>query len=99
MVKSHTRVSRCANNKRHWKRCWAYETFAFMNAVQVDQSRRLTLPMLKPGDFYETEMRGENEILLRKVVPRPQKMTKEEILQAIEQSPIRFTASWDEIKE
>jgi hypothetical protein len=70
-----------------------------MNAVQVDQARRLTLPMLEPGDFYETEVRGENEIVLRKVVPRPRNMTQQEILQAIEQSPIRFTASWDDIKE
>ena len=37
--------------------------------------------------------------LLRKVPEPKRQMSKEEILEALEASPISFTASWDELKE
>jgi hypothetical protein len=70
-----------------------------MNTVKVDDARRVQLPMLKPGDYYAPEMHGDDEIVLRKVIPRHRKRTKEEILSAMDQSPVNFTVSWDALKE
>ena len=70
-----------------------------MNAVKVDETHRIQVSVLRPGDYYEPEVLGENEILLRKVeVPR-RRATFAEAMAAIESSPLRFTKSWDEIKE
>lgn len=70
-----------------------------VNAIKVDDTKRVRLPMLTPGDYYMPEVHGENEVLLRRVpVPR-RRMTREQVLQAIEESPIRFTRSWDKLKE
>jgi hypothetical protein len=70
----------------------------FVNAVKVDDAHRIQLSVLRPGDYYEPEVLGENEVLLRKVEltrPRP---TFAEAMAAIESSPPRFTRNWDEIK-
>ena len=42
---------------------------------------------------------GQEEILLRKAPEPKREMSKEEILEALEASPISFTASRDELKE
>jgi len=42
---------------------------------------------------------GENEVLLRKVDLPRRRPTFAEAIAAIESSPLRFTKSWDEIKE
>lgn len=68
-----------------------------MNAVKVDETRRVQLPMLTPGDYFVPQNVGANDILLRKV-PVPPRKSKAEILAALDKSPIRFTASWDELK-
>ena len=70
-----------------------------MNAVKVDEAQRVRLPMLTPGDFYAPELLGENEVILRKVQKPLGKMSKEEILRAIAESPVRFDVSWDELKK
>jgi len=69
-----------------------------MNAIKVDDARRVRLPKLNPGDYYEPEY-SEKEVVLRKVEPPIQKMSKEEILRAIDGSPLCFTKSWDELKD
>ncbi len=69
-----------------------------MNAVKVDDARRVRLPTLRPGDYYEPEFHGEEDVVLRKVVPPRRKMTQAEALEAIRRSPLKFTKSWDEIK-
>ncbi|MDQ6632808.1 MAG: hypothetical protein M3Y82_13800 [Verrucomicrobiota bacterium] len=69
-----------------------------MNAVKVDEANRVRLPMLTPGDFYEPEVHGE-KVLLRKV-PKPRgKMSKKEIFRAIDESPVRFVTTWEELKK
>ena len=68
-----------------------------MNAIKVDDARRVQLPKLNPGDYCEP-VYGEKEVVLRKVDPPGPKMSKEEILRAIDSSPLRFTESWDELK-
>ncbi len=70
-----------------------------MNAVKVDESHRIQVSVLRPGDYYEPEVLGDSEILLRKVGSPRRKPTFAEAMAAIENSPLRFTKSWDEIKK
>jgi len=70
-----------------------------MNAIKVDEAHRIRIPALRPGDYYEPEALGENDVLLRKVQLPRRGPTYAEALAAIESSPLRFTASWDEIKK
>ena len=71
-----------------------------MNAIKVDAAKRIRLPVLHPGDYYEPEYLGPEEIMLRRV-PEPKRkapMTRAQALAAIERSRLRFTASWDELR-
>jgi hypothetical protein len=70
-----------------------------MNVVKVDEAHRIQVPVLQPGDYYEPEILGENDVLLRKVEWPRRKLIYAEAMAAIEKSPLRFTKSWDEIKE
>jgi hypothetical protein len=70
-----------------------------MNAVKVDDAHRIEVSMLQPGDYFEPEVLGENEVLLRKVELPRRRPTFAEAMAAIESSPLRFTKSWDEIKK
>ena len=72
---------------------------AVVNAVKVDETHRIQVSVLQPGDYYVPEVLGDNEVLLRKVVLPRRKPTFAEAMAAIESSPLRFTKSWDEIKE
>jgi hypothetical protein len=75
--------------------------FTQMNAVKVDSAKRIRLTVLTPGDYYEPEIRGGDaeEITLRRMPPPRRRFTKQEALRAIEKSPLRFTHSWDQLKE
>jgi hypothetical protein len=77
---------------------WEFYT---MNAVKVDSARRIRLTVLKPGDYYEPQVRGTDaaEIILRRMPPPRRQWTKEEALKALNKSPLRFTKSWDALKE
>ena len=71
-----------------------------MNVVKVDTAKRIRLAVLRPGDYYEPEYLGPEEIMLRRV-PEPKKrvqMTKAEALAAIERSRWKFNASWDQLR-
>jgi len=70
-----------------------------VNAVKVDETHRILVSVLRPGDYYEPEVLGDNDVLLRKVELPRRKPTFAEAMAAIENSPLRFTKSWDEIKE
>jgi len=70
-----------------------------MNAVKVDETRRVRLPMLAPGDYYVPEAMGTDSILLHKVPPPRRHLTQAEVLTAIDESPIRFTCNWDALKK
>ena len=75
--------------------------FPNMNAVKVDAAKRIRLPVLRPGDYYEPEYNGPEEIMLHRV-PEPKRkaqMTKAQALAAIERSRLKFTASWDELRQ
>jgi hypothetical protein len=72
-----------------------------MNAVKVDSAKRIRLTVLTPGDYYEPEVRGRaaEEITLRRMPPPRRRFTKVEALRTIEKSLLRFTHSWDQVKE
>jgi len=72
-----------------------------MNAVKVDAAKRIRLVRLRPGDYYEPDYLGPEEIVLRRV-PEPKrrvKMTKAQALAAIEKSRLRFSVTWDELRK
>ena len=72
-----------------------------MNAVKVDATKRIRLPILHPGDYYEPDYLSPEEILLRRV-PEPKRkvqMTKVQALAAIEKSRLEFSVSWDELRQ
>ena len=77
---------------------WEFYT---MNAVKVDSAKRIRLTALTPGDYYEPEIRGNgaDEITLRRMPPPRRQFTKQEALRAINKSALRFSQSWDELKE
>jgi hypothetical protein len=71
-----------------------------MNAVKVDSAHRIRLTVLTPGDYYEPEIHGQGQqITLRRMPPPRKHWTKEEALRAINKSPLRFTHSWDQVKQ
>ncbi len=72
-----------------------------MKAVKVDSARRIRLTVLKPGDYYAPEIYGPNadEITLHRLQPPTRQWSVEEVLRAIEESPLRFTRSWEELKK
>jgi bifunctional DNA-binding transcriptional regulator/antitoxin component of YhaV-PrlF toxin-antitoxin module len=74
-----------------------------MSTTAIGQERQTTLPAdvseaagLKPGDHVEWRFE-DGEIRGRKL-PTP-KWTKAQAMRAIEQSRLRFTASWDQLKK
>jgi hypothetical protein len=72
-----------------------------MNAVKVDGARRIRLAVLTPGDYYEPEVRGTqaDEITLRRLRSPRRGWSKEEAKRAIDRSRLRFTRSWEELKQ
>jgi len=82
-----------AREARSWE-------FPIMNAVKVDATKRIRLQVLRPGDYYEPEYLGREEIMLRRV-PEPKRkrrMTRAAALAAIEKSRLKFTRSWDQLR-
>ena len=69
--------------------------------IIADEKKRLRIPAVHPRDIYHPETLTRDLIVLRRVEPpKPKKrMTSEHIRRAIENSPIRFTKSWDELKK
>jgi len=74
-----------------------------MSTTAIGQERQLTLPAdvseaagLKPGD--RVEWRFEDGEIRGRKLPKP-KWTKAQAMRALEQSPLRFTASWDQLKK
>ena len=69
--------------------------------IVADAKKRLRIPAVQPRDVYHPETLTRNLIVLRRVEPpkTKKKMTREQILRAIETSPITFTKSWEELKK
>ena len=69
-----------------------------MNAVKADDTQRVRLPMLAPGDNYVPELLGGNAILLHKIPTPPCQISKAEVLATLVESPMRFKGSWEDLK-
>ena len=70
-----------------------------MKAVKVDEAHRIQLSILKPGDFYEPKISSDaGEITLRRLDPTRREFTKADALKAIEESPLEFECTWDELR-
>lgn len=67
--------------------------------IVADDKKRLRIPSVHPHDVYHPETLTRDLIVLRRVEPPKKRMTREEIMKAIESSPIRFAKSWDELKK
>ena len=73
-----------------------------MHTVKVDLKRRVRLPILTPGDYYQVEIRDTEagrEVALHYVTPPKKQWRKEDVLRAIDRSTLRFTQSWEQLKE
>ncbi len=72
-----------------------------MTKATVDDLKRIRLPDAQPGQVLAIEANPEGGWKLTPLAPISggKKWTKTEVLEAIEQSPMRFTKSWDEIKK
>lgn len=72
-----------------------------MNAVKCDSKKRIRIPFLQPGDWFEPEQVSEDVVTLRRIPPpsRPGRLTREECLAALAASNVRFEASFDELKK
>jgi len=68
--------------------------------IIADDKKRVRLPAAHPRDVYHPETLTRDLIVLRRVEPpKPKKkMTRAQIIEAIENSPIKVTKSWDELK-
>jgi hypothetical protein len=71
-----------------------------MMTFRADDKKRIRIPAVRPRDVYHPETMTRDLIVLRRIEPpKPKKrMTRDEVLRAIENSPIKFTKSWDELK-
>ncbi|MES1180957.1 MAG: hypothetical protein ABUL66_03750 [Verrucomicrobiota bacterium] len=69
--------------------------------IVADDKKRIRIPAVHPRDVFHPETMTRNLIVLRRVeLPKPKKkMTREQVLRAIENSPLTVTKSWDELKE
>jgi hypothetical protein len=70
-----------------------------MITVRADDKKRIRISAVHPRDVYHPETLTRDLIVLRRIEPPKKKMTRAEILRAIENSPIKFTKSWDELKK
>ena len=72
-----------------------------MNAVKVDEAKRVRLKIMEPGDYYEPEYTDSNIITLRKVPPppRPKKMTRSDVLQASKNCKLKPKMHWQELRK
>jgi hypothetical protein len=67
-----------------------------MNAVKADEAHGSQVSVLRPGDYYEPQLLGENEVLLRKAELPRRRPAFAEAMAAFESSPLRVSKSCDE---
>jgi hypothetical protein len=68
--------------------------------IIADDKKRIRIPVARPRDVYHPETLTRDLIVLRRIEPpKPKKrMTRAQILHAIENSPLKVAKSWDELK-
>jgi hypothetical protein len=67
-----------------------------MKTVTVDAEQRVSLPGVSEGETYAVESDSSRLILTRVSAPT---LSKEEFLERLERSPLKFERSWEEIRK
>ena len=71
-----------------------------MSTQTLDSEKRIVLPEGRPGDVFEVLPQGEGQYLLVRVEQSAKKgMTEEESREAIRNSPLTFTMTWEELRQ
>ena len=73
-----------------------------MSTQKLDSEKRIVLPDGRPGDVFEIQPQGEGRFLLVRQVQAElpgKNKTREERLEAIRNSRIRMTMSWEELRK
>lgn len=71
-----------------------------MSTQTLDSEKRIVLPEGRPGDVFEIVPQGEGQFLLVRVEqPAKKRMTQEESREAIRNSPLSFTMTWEELRQ
>jgi hypothetical protein len=67
--------------------------------TKADAKRRIVLPEAQPGDVYDIQKQRDGTYLLVKLErPKPRRrLSKEECLRAMDESPLQPTMSWEEL--
>jgi len=68
--------------------------------TKADSKKRVVLTGAKPGDIYDVQEQGEGRYLLVRLQrPEPKhKMSREDCLRAMDEYPVRFAMTWEELK-
>lgn len=71
-----------------------------MAAVKVDDRKRIRLPVLKAGDYYELELMTREFIALRRIrgAAGGTPMTAAQVRRTIRKSRLDFGAGYDEVR-
>ncbi|HSL83438.1 MAG TPA: hypothetical protein VLF66_11725 [Thermoanaerobaculia bacterium] len=64
--------------------------------TEADSSGRVVLPGAEPGDVYEVQEQGKGRYLLVRLQSKT-KMSREECLRAIDDHPLHFRMTWEEL--
>ena len=71
-----------------------------MKAVRADTKRRVVTPGARPGDIFDIQRQGDERYVLVRL-HRPTeapRMTREACIEAMSQSPLNPTLSWEELR-
>lgn len=71
-----------------------------MSTSKVDSKKRIVLPNGEPGDVFDIQQQAEGRLLLVRLErpAPPPRMSREECMQAIHETPLRPTISWEELR-
>ena len=72
-----------------------------MAVVQADAEGRVVIPGVEPGDVLDVHQQGNGRYMLVRAyrpAAAPRK-SREACLEAMSQSPLRLTLSWEELRQ
>lgn len=73
-----------------------------VNAISDDHCRLTSQDLFKPNTIYEGEVTQDGRVVLTELPTKTfpgARLSKAKALAALEKSPLRFTRSWDELRE
>lgn len=72
-----------------------------MGTSKVDSKKRIVLPSGQPGDVFDIQQQGEGRFLLVRLEKPalPPKLTREQVIEALDKMPFSQTMSWEELRQ